>query len=110
MLSDKTSTIGENVRRVIDIERSGATISYDYFKEKLLENASNPDKQLSEFERVRELFRYVEDADIWRWQLHNSKAFSSGLKDLNIEYNFRLHPSLFDQVTNKFPVENRFGG
>ncbi|KAG8661205.1 hypothetical protein MANES_02G220100v8 [Manihot esculenta] len=38
------------------------------------------------------------DADIWRWRLENSKAFSNGLKDLNIEFNVQLNPSLFKQL------------
>ncbi|KAJ4713604.1 DHHA1 domain protein [Melia azedarach] len=84
---------GENVVKVLDMERSGATIAYDYFKEKIL------DKTLHrEFERVRLLFDYIEDGDLWRWRLENSKSFSSGLKDLNIEFSFQLNPSLFEQL------------
>lgn len=99
---DDTS-LGENVIKVIDMERSGATIAFDYFKEKLL----NPDvgvvvnqpSVLGEFERARQLFQYIEDVDLWRWRLQNSKAFSSGLKDMKIEFDARINPSLFDQVT-----------
>ncbi|XP_004515253.1 uncharacterized protein [Cicer arietinum] len=100
-LSSDTS-LGENVIKVIDMERSGATIAFDYFKEKLV----NPDvgvvvnqpSVLGEFERARQLFKYIEDVDLWRWRLQNSKAFSSGLKDLNIEFDARINPSLFDQL------------
>ncbi|KAJ1410137.1 DHH phosphoesterase superfamily [Sesbania bispinosa] len=96
------NSVGENVIKVIDMERSGATIAFDCFKEKLL----NPDvgvvvnqpSVLDEFERVRQLFKYIEDGDLWRWKLHNSKAFSSGLKDLNIEFDARINPCLFDQL------------
>ncbi|XP_058755115.1 uncharacterized protein LOC131628277 [Vicia villosa] len=98
---DDTS-LGENVTKVIDMERSGATIAFDYFKEKLV----NPDvgvvvnqpSVIGEFERARQLFKYIEDVDLWRWRLENSKAFSSGLKDLNIEFDARINPSLFDQL------------
>lgn len=95
-LKDGTS-IGENVIRVIDMDRSGATIAFDFFKEKVLALGNN-DKIVREFERARPLFEYVEDADLWRWNRHNSKAFSSGLKDLNIEFHAGLNPSLFQQV------------
>jgi len=99
---DDTS-LGKNVIKVIDMERSGATIAFDYFKEKLL----NPDagvvvnqpSVLGEFEHASQLYRYIEDVDLWRWKLQNSKAFSSGLKDLKIEFDARINPSLFDQVT-----------
>ncbi|XP_076951780.1 uncharacterized protein LOC143625285 [Bidens hawaiensis] len=89
----------ENVTKVIDMGRSGATIAYDYFKEKIssLANGNNL-SHLQKFERARTLFEYIEDADLWKWRLHNSKAFSSGLKDLNIEFSVTLNPSLFQQL------------
>lgn len=90
---------GENVSKVIDMERSGATIAFDYFKHKLLESGKNNyDEIIAEFDRVRRVFEYIEDGDLWRWRLENSKAFSSGLKDLNLEFNAQLNPSLFDQL------------
>ncbi|BAU02610.1 uncharacterized protein LOC124836800 isoform X1 [Vigna umbellata] len=93
-------SLGENVVKVIDMERSGATIAFDYFKDKLLspDIAVKHSSVLDEFERARQLFLYVEDGDLWRWRLQNSKAFSSGLKDLNIEFDARKNPSLFDQL------------
>uniref|UniRef100_A0A5B7BD01 DHHA1 domain-containing protein n=1 Tax=Davidia involucrata TaxID=16924 RepID=A0A5B7BD01_DAVIN len=90
------TSVAENVIRVIDMDRSGATIAYDFFKEKLL--ALGNVNVSGEFERVRPLFDYIEDGDLWRWRLDNSKAFSSGLKDLNIEFDVRLNPSLFQQL------------
>lgn len=95
---------GDNVLRIIDMERSGATIAFDFFKEKLLAcgdvNGVEGECEFAvrEFSRARKLFEYIEDADLWRWRLHNSKAFSSGLKDLNIEFDSGLNPSLFKQV------------
>ena len=96
----KEDSLGENVVKVLDMERSGATIAFDYFKDKLLspDIAAKHSPVLDEFERARQLFLYVEDVDLWRWRLQNSKAFSSGLKDLNIEFDARKNPSLFDQV------------
>ncbi|KAL1823609.1 hypothetical protein DCAR_0311542 [Daucus carota subsp. sativus] len=89
--------VGGNVSKVIDMDRSGATIAYDFFKEKLLAIGDHG-KTINKFERVRPLFEYIEDADLWKWKLHNSKAFSSGLKDLNVEFNANLNPSLFQQL------------
>ena len=85
------------------MKRSGATIAYDYFREKLLARdgsklGDNCGRIAAVFERVRRLFEYIEDADLWRWHLPNSKAFSSGLKDMNIEFDPRLNPALFQQV------------
>ncbi|XP_054778581.1 uncharacterized protein LOC129286636 isoform X1 [Prosopis cineraria] len=94
------SLVDENVIKVIDMERSGATIAFDYFKEKLLSSRADAKHQpvLKQFEGVRKLYDYIEDGDLWRWKLQNSKAFSSGLKDLDIEFDARLNPSLFDQL------------
>ncbi|XP_022137681.1 uncharacterized protein LOC111009057 isoform X2 [Momordica charantia] len=103
-LGDESSS-GQNVTKVIDIQRSGATIAFDYFKQKLIQVAhgkfdvgSCHDKVLNEFERMRTLYEYIEDGDLWRWSLPNSKAVSSGLKDLNLEYDTLLNPRLFDQL------------
>lgn len=93
MLSGDGCNVGDNVVKILDMERSGATIAYDYFKEKLVGNS-----KVGEFERMRRLFEYIEDGDLWRWRLPNSKAFSSGLKDSNIEFDVRLNPSLFQQL------------
>lgn len=95
----------ENVSKVIDMDRSGATISYDYFKEKLItgnnnEAADGNAVKIGEFDRVRRLFEYIEDRDLWRWKLPDSKAFSSGLDDRHIEYDVNLNPSLFQQVVS----------
>lgn len=106
------ASIGKNVTKVIDMRRSGATIAYDYFKEKLLGKADVLSyhggggtvgigvKFVSEcdLERVNRLFKFIEDADLWRWALPFSKAFSSGLKDMNIEYNVNENSALFDQL------------
>lgn len=112
----ENGSTGKNVTKVIDMKRSGATIAYDYFKEKLFRNAALlnyhgredtvgvgikfvPDTDL---ERVNRLFKFIEDADLWRWALPFSKAFSSGLKDMNIEYNVNVNSALFDQVCRFF--------
>ncbi|XP_077246979.1 DHHA1 domain protein [Tasmannia lanceolata] len=111
------ASVGKNVIRVLDMQRSGATIAYDYFREKLLGGGigSGSHKredgvsvrgelvQESEIERVDVLFKYIEDGDLWRWALPYSKSFSSGLKDLNIEYNIKLNPALFEQLLSLDP-------
>ncbi|XP_065630443.1 uncharacterized protein LOC112010580 isoform X2 [Quercus suber] len=98
-LSETSLLPPDNVSKVIDMERSGATIAFDYFKDKLINNNKKyDDGHLGVYERVRPLFDYIEDGDLWRWRLLNSKAFNSGLKDLSIEYDVRLNPTLFQQL------------
>lgn len=101
-----------NVSKVIDIERSGATIAYDYFNEKLLRrgissgNCGGCDNKFlpeNKVENVQRLFKFIEDGDLWRWELPHSKAFSSGLSDMRIEYNVNINLSLFDQLMDLEP-------
>ncbi|CAN6577730.1 hypothetical protein PS2_039251 [Malus domestica] len=87
--------IGGNVAGVVDMNRSGATIAFDYFRDKI--DADNK-AAVARFDAVRRLFEYIEDGDLWRWMLPKSKAFSSGFKDLNLEYDVGLNPSLFQQL------------
>ncbi|XBH63761.1 uncharacterized protein [Aegilops tauschii subsp. strangulata] len=113
-----SATLGENVNKVIDMQRSGATIAFDYFRNKLLTEASTsrnhgsgnsvtemkylPENKL---EMVHKLFKFIEDGDLWRWTIPNSKAFSSGLKDLNIEFNVNSNGKLFDQLLELDPEQ-----
>ncbi|XP_073112825.1 uncharacterized protein [Elaeis guineensis] len=114
------ASIGNNVTKVMDMKRSGATIAFDFFSEKLLarsnisENYATGSNAVAgakflpdgKFERVGRLFRYIEDADLWRWALPYSKAFSSGLKDMNIEYNINVNSVLFDQAVDADSILN----
>lgn len=112
------ATLGENVNKVIDMQRSGATIAFDFFRNKLLAEASTlrnhesgsavtevnylPDNKL---EMVHKLFKFIEDGDLWRWTIPNSKAFSSGLKDLDIEFNVNANKNLFNQLLELDPEQ-----
>lgn len=99
----------QNLHCVVDMNRSGATISYDYFEEKLLSSrtAVNSFPRSSErtslvpgtnSQQIKSLFKYIEDADLWRWVLTDSKAFSSGLNDMGIEFSTSANARIFDQV------------
>lgn len=94
-----------NLTIVLDMKRSGATISYDYFLQSLRQRGQGFHLNLVEDEevcRVESLFKYIEDADLWSWVLPDSKAFSSGLSDSRIEYNVEKNPAVFKQVSWTF--------
>lgn len=98
-LSDDAAT-GNNVTKIIDMNRSGATIAFDFFRDKLLRATTSDIKFVpdSKLEKVEKLFKFIEDGDLWRWKLLHSKAFSSGLKDMNLEFNVNINQLLFNQV------------
>ncbi|KAG9442483.1 hypothetical protein H6P81_018337 [Aristolochia fimbriata] len=105
-----------NVIKVLDMKRCGATIAFDYFRDLLRQGrtletnrkVANVDMggklvPADELERVTRLYKYIEDGDLWTWAIPDSKAFSSGLKDLNIEFDARQNPSFFDQLLSLDP-------
>ncbi|XP_078162980.1 DHHA1 domain protein [Carex rostrata] len=103
-LSDDAAT-GKNVTKIIDMNRSGATIAFDFFRDKLLRAPTSDIKFVpdSKLEKVEKLFKFIEDGDLWRWKLLHSKAFSSGLKDMNLEFNVNINPLLFNQLLELDP-------
>lgn len=91
-----------NISSVIDINKSSATIAYEHFSEKLAreKHIKKCRKSLvceQSLERVELLFRYVEDADLWRWSLPDSKAFSAGLSMERSKLNSVANPYIFEQ-------------
>ncbi|CAA7013856.1 unnamed protein product [Microthlaspi erraticum] len=93
--------VSSNVTKVLDVERSGATIAYDYFTQKLIEEeeeSCSSREVMNDFKRMRRVFEYIEDADIWKWKLPESKAFHSGILDLGIEYDYNKNQSLFEEL------------
>lgn len=136
-----------NLLCILDMDRSGATISYDFFSRKLQEfqhtskisegisssalpetnavdisrdnGSTDPLCEISDREttgeflvseeedriRVEKLFAYIEDADLWKWRLQDSKSFSSGLKDMELEYSFDKNSEIFDQLLSLNPTD-----
>ncbi len=47
--------------------------------------------------------RYVEDGDLWRWQVPGSKEFYSGLLLLSLEYDVNKNPGIFDTLLHLDP-------
>lgn len=50
-----------------------------------------------------QLFRYIEDADLWRWRLPDSKAFHAGLMNLGLEFDANKNPRVFDMLLAQTP-------
>ena len=43
-----------------------------------------------------EHIRFVEDGDLWRWALPDSREFHAGVAALNLEYDVNKNPGIFD--------------
>lgn len=93
-LETVTSMIGDLQRGgypavacLFDMERSGARMTWDF---------CHPGKE------APQLIRFIEDRDLWRFQLAYSRAFSLWLR--SHRYDFALWDSLADQAENAIGV------
>jgi oligoribonuclease NrnB/cAMP/cGMP phosphodiesterase (DHH superfamily) len=83
------STVPANVDTSPSVmDASGAMIAYRFF---------GLDK-LPEGQRLRRLFEYVEDRDLWRNALPDTDVFSAGLASMNLNFDVTANPSLFDEI------------
>lgn len=60
---------------ILDMEHSGATLSWAYFNDARPEDAP-------------EFYLYIEDRDLWKYDLPNSREISSALNNYNGRHNF----------------------
>ena len=44
------------------------------------------------------MFAYIQDADLWQWQLPGSKQFHAGLAEAGLEYDCNENPQIFHQL------------
>ncbi|CAD7702849.1 unnamed protein product [Ostreobium quekettii] len=82
-----------NLEVVLDISRSAATIALDYFRPQKIDR------------KLWEMFRFVEDADLWRWRFADSKAFRSGVAAQKIKFDVNENPRIFDQLLQLDPCQ-----
>eukprot|EP00775_Hariotina_reticulata_P013850 gene13850-13972_t len=81
-----TSSHPANLSVHIDMQHSGAAIALRFFQPKGLSPA------------VEQMFRWVEDADLWTWKLPDSRAFHAGLAGQGLEYSAIRDPDIFDKL------------
>eukprot|EP00033_Pygsuia_biforma_P003324 GCRY01003642.1.p1 GENE.GCRY01003642.1~~GCRY01003642.1.p1 ORF type:complete len:358 (+),score=78.76 GCRY01003642.1:98-1171(+) len=85
-----------NVSLNIDISRSGAKISWDYFTEL----AGKPLLEPSSLDKIKSMIDYVEDQDLWLWKLDKTKPFGCGLAQMKLDYDAVRNPSIFNSILN----------
>ncbi|TKV99452.1 hypothetical protein SEVIR_8G044500v4 [Setaria viridis] len=92
-----------NVELHIDTSKSSVRSVFDYFSKKLAGTKS--DSQMCENlfnqedeERVSNVVEYIEDADLRRWQLPNTKEFQTALREERAKLNCVTNPHVFEQL------------
>ncbi|KAL6592045.1 hypothetical protein ACP70R_049631 [Stipagrostis hirtigluma subsp. patula] len=92
-----------NVELHIDTTKSSARAVFDYFSKKLAGTKSDSGLyenllDQEDVERVSNVLGYVEDADLRRWQLPNTKEFQTALRDERAKLNCVTNPHVFEQL------------
>ncbi|OEL21804.1 hypothetical protein BAE44_0017174 [Dichanthelium oligosanthes] len=92
-----------NVELHIDTSKSSVRFVFDYFSKKLAETKSDSRMCENLFdqedeERVSNVLKYIEDADLRRWQLPNTKEFQTTLRDERAKLNCVINPHVFEQL------------
>ncbi|KAM7482366.1 hypothetical protein LguiB_006949 [Lonicera macranthoides] len=86
----------------IDVEKSSSTAVYEYLSVKLSEiKSSNGNMSLLNSEdqdRVAMVLKYIEDIDLRRWSLADTKAFSIGLGQWRSKLNCITNPHMYEQL------------
>jgi oligoribonuclease NrnB/cAMP/cGMP phosphodiesterase (DHH superfamily) len=70
----------------LDMDRSGATMALEYWQPHGLSDTQ------------RQLFLYVEDGDLWRWKMPQSKEFYAGVPSLLYSLTAHLHNVPSDHI------------
>jgi len=84
LVLDHHKSAEENLKGIdgcfFDMNRSGAMMAWEYFHTE---------------KRVPDLIKYIQDRDLWRWELPDSKAFSAGLQLREMSFD-EWEPLLYD--------------
>ncbi|KAL6870910.1 hypothetical protein ACP4OV_014758 [Aristida adscensionis] len=92
-----------NVELHIDTTKCSARAVFDYFSKKLAGTKSDFDMHENlldheDEERVSNFLQYLEDGDLRRWQLPNTKEFQTALRDERAKLNCVINPHVFEQL------------
>lgn len=96
----KNGTLPKNMTPIVDMERSGAGISWDYFSTKTKHPLSEADSK-----RIHEMVLNIQDIDLWKHKLPESKEFGAGFGELKLEMSHELNPNIFEQLYTLNPPE-----
>jgi len=99
ILNDQDIKDIKNIEMYFDMDKSGATMCWDYAQEIHKSFGIDLDNVFQ-----RNYFQYVQDRDLLTWKLKNSKEFSEGLNHLmNLEKDIS-RPEAFRNIINKHTI------
>eukprot|EP00696_Hemimastix_kukwesjijk_P010724 gnl/Hemi2/23493_TR7869_c0_g1_i1.p1 gnl/Hemi2/23493_TR7869_c0_g1~~gnl/Hemi2/23493_TR7869_c0_g1_i1.p1 ORF type:complete len:356 (+),score=95.81 gnl/Hemi2/23493_TR7869_c0_g1_i1:103-1068(+) len=98
----KAGPLPANLDVRFNMEKSGAGICFDYFSN-LAGSDLLPDASATK--RLQRVMSLVEDNDLYRHAIFESKAFATGFGDLKLEFDARLNPGIWDKLLSLDPDE-----
>jgi len=99
-LLKKENKLPSNVEIVLAMEKSGSTLSYDFFNNErtLIED---PSKRKT----MEEIYALVEDNDLFRRVLPNTKEFVLGIDLKKLDFDVNKNENLFQQLQSIVPKQ-----
>jgi len=95
-LSSPQLTTLSNLETHFDMSRSGATLSRDHFN---VSSILQSTRSSEDAQRILQLFSYIEDNDLWRHALPDSKLFTAGFQSLGLDFDARKdNGAIFEKI------------
>ncbi|KAJ8768933.1 hypothetical protein K2173_023928 [Erythroxylum novogranatense] len=93
----------EKVKFFVDVERSSSNVVYEHFTSKLvnLKSGSRKADQLLDLKNrdsVEMVLKYIEDVDLRRWSLPDTRAFNVGLSEKRTTLNCITNPHFYGEL------------
>ncbi|XP_049933144.1 uncharacterized protein LOC116251651 isoform X2 [Nymphaea colorata] len=99
-----------NLHLHLDTNKSSAVAAYDYFTQQLnTENSAEQEKMClingEDAARILMLIKYIEDANLRKWELPDIRAFNIGIRPMFAKLNCVTNPYIFDQLLKLNPAD-----
>ncbi|PON93710.1 heat shock protein [Trema orientale] len=87
----------------LNVEKSSSMAVYEYFSAKLAETKHFDGMipsllESKDRDRVEMILKHIEDIDLCRWNLPDTKAFSIGLNEWRSKFNCLTNPYMYEQL------------
>ncbi|KAI3853593.1 hypothetical protein MKW98_025110 [Papaver atlanticum] len=94
----------DSLKLNINVQESSSRAVYNYFSDKLLDSKCTLVRS-EDRDRIQTLLKYIEDGELNRWSLPDTKAFNISLKEERRKLNCITNPYMFDQLMQLDPTD-----
>ncbi|KAI3862260.1 hypothetical protein MKW92_007048 [Papaver armeniacum] len=94
----------DNLELNINVQESSSRAVYKYFSNKLLDTKCTLVRS-EDRDRIETLLKYIEDGELNKWNLPDTRAFDISLKEERQKLNCITNPYMFDQLMQLDPTD-----